>query len=253
MRLIDSHCHLHDTDFFKDNREEVYLKAIQDEVGMICVGTDIRSSNQAVEFASDHKLVWAAVGVHPHDSKNGWGEIKAILESQKNNPKLVAVGEIGLDYFYNNSPRQLQIKALEEQIQWALDYDLPISFHVREAFDDFWPIFDNFRGVRGVLHSFTDSQDNLDKGFNRGLYVGINGISTFTRSKTQQELYRNIPLSRLLIETDAPFLTPDPFRGKMNIPSYVELVAKFWAKERGLSFDDIAKASLKNSSELFNL
>ncbi len=255
MRLIDSHCHLHDTEFYPDNQEEIYQRTVGSGIAMICVGTDERSSHQAVEFASSHDLVWATVGVHPHDSKMGWNDISGILErhAKSENSPIVGIGEIGLDYYYNYSPRDKQIEALEAQIQLAVDYNLPISFHVRDGFDDFWPIFDNFHGVRGVLHSFTDVQDNLDKGYERGLYVGINGISTFTKDPSQQELYAHIPLSKLLLETDAPFLTPVPKRGKVNEPGYVELVADFWAEKRDLPKQSIIDAATKNTRELFGI
>ena len=229
LRLIDSHCHLHDTEFFADNREDLYQQTIAAGIGMICVGTDERSSRQAVEFAASRDYTWA-------------------------------IGEIGLDYYYNHSPRDAQIEALEAQLQLAVDYNLPVSFHVRDGapdqpsvWDDFWPIFDNFHGLRGVLHSFTDTRANLEKGFARGLYVGLNGISTFTKDQAQQELFASIPLERLLLETDAPFLTPKPFRGKLNKPEYVELVAKYWAAERKLVLHDLEKAATDNTVKLFGL
>lgn len=260
LRLIDSHCHLHDTEFFADNREEFYRQSIAAGIGMICVGTDQRSSQQAVEFAANRDYAWAAIGVHPHDSKDGWGEVERLLKVRAEDSPIVAIGEIGLDYYYNHSPRDMQIQALEAQLQLAMDYDLPVSFHVRDGapdqpsvWDDFWPIFDNFHGVRGVLHSFTDTRRNLDKGFARGLYVGLNGISTFTKDQAQQELFASIPLEWLLLETDAPFLTPKPFRGKMNKPEYVELVAKYWAEQRNIDFDNLTKATVYNTKKLFGI
>jgi len=260
LRLIDSHCHLHDTEFFADNREELYQQSIAAGIGMICIGTDERSSRQAVEFAANHDCVWAAVGVHPHDSKDGWSEVEQLLKARSENSPIVAIGEIGLDYYYNHSPRDVQIQALEAQLQLAIDYDLPVSFHIRDGaagqvsvWDDFCPIFDNFHGVRGVLHSFTDTRRNLEKGFARGLYVGVNGISTFTKDQTQRELFASIPLERLLLETDAPFLTPKPFRGKMNKPEYVELVAEYWAEQRNIDFDNLTKATVYNTKKLFGV
>lgn len=260
LRLIDSHCHVHDTEFFTDNREELYQQSIAAGIGMICVGTDQRSSHQAVEFAANHDYVWAAVGVHPHDSKDGWSEIERLLKARTDNSPIVAIGEIGLDYYYNHSPREVQIQALEAQLQLAVDYDLPASFHIRDGapdqpsvWDDFWPIFDNFHGLRGVLHSFTDTSVNLEKGFSRNLYVGLNGISTFTKVQAQQELFATIPLDRLLVETDAPFLTPKPFRGKINKPEYVELVAKYWAEKRNIDFNVLSEATVRNTKQLFGI
>ena len=259
MKLIDSHCHLHDTEFFSEGREEVYARAIEAGVAMFCVGTDERSSREAVDFAESHDDTWAIVGVHPHEAKGGWADIERLLRENcgarvaRGGASIIGIGEIGLDYFYTHSSRERQIRALEAQLQLATDYGLPVSFHVREAFDDFWPVFENFHGVRGVLHSFTDTQTNLDRGFSRGLYVGVNGISTFTRDAAQRNLYATIPLERMLVETDAPYLTPVPLRGKMNEPGYVRLVVDFWAQKRGISFDELAHATTQNARRLFGV
>jgi len=245
--LIDTHCHIHEVDYPLPV-EEVLARAAQADVGqMILVGTSERSSEAAVALAAQHDNLFAAVGVHPHDTKDGYGKIAQLAKSA------VAVGEIGLDYYYNHSPRDVQIAALEAQIQMALDNNLPIIFHVREAFADFWPIFDNFHGIRGELHSFTDSQANLDKGFERGLYVGVNGISTFTKDPAEQQLFATIPLEKMLLETDAPFLTPTPHRGTINEPAFVRNIAEFHAAIRGVSLGDIARVTTANSQRLFHL
>ena len=145
------------------------------------------------------------------------------------------------------------MEALKAQIQIALKHNLPIIFHVREAFDDFWPIFDTYPGIRGELHSFTDSSANLKKALDRGLYIGVNGISTFTKDETQKNTFDSIPLDRLLLETDAPFLTPAPLRGKVNQPAYVKLVAEYHANRRGLTLKVIADATTANARALFKL
>ena len=251
MRLIDSHCHIHDSEFFDEGqRQDIYDRAVAADIGMIVIGTDERSSGAAVKFADSHELAWAAVGVHPHEAKDG---CQTIAELAKSSKKVVAIGEIGLDYFYNHSPRQAQIAVLERQLQVAVDNKLPVSFHVRDAFDDFWPVFDNFSGLRGVMHSFTDSRLNAFRAIDRGLYIGINGISTFTKDSDQMRLYQELPLAKIIFETDAPFLTPKPFRGKVNEVGYVELVAKWSADVRGLPFDDVASITLRNTRELFNI
>ena len=253
--LIDSHCHIHDTAFFPEDREGAYQRAADSDIGMICVGTDERSSRQAVEFASRHKNAWAVVGVHPHDTKSGWSDILQLLKEigVGGQSPIVGIGEIGLDYFYGHSSREVQIRGLEAQLQLAVDYNLPVSFHVRNAFDDFWSVFENFRGVRGVLHSFTDTQANLERGFSHGLYVGLNGISTFTRDSMQRDMYQSVPLERMLVETDAPFLTPHPLRGRMNEPEYVRLVVEFWAQKRAISFDTLANMTTRNARTLFGM
>jgi TatD DNase family protein len=246
--LIDTHCHIHESDYSL-KLDDVLSRAKDANVGkMLLVGTSEQSSKDAIQLASHHDNLYATVGVHPHDVKDGYSSIALLAKSD-----VVAIGEVGLDYYYNHSPREMQITALEVQIQTALDNSLPIIFHVREAFADFWPIFDNFHGIRGVLHSFTDTQANLDEGFRRGLFVGVNGISTFTKDPLQQRLFADIPLERMLLETDAPFLTPAPYRGNINEPAFVSEVAAFHATLRGKSFSEIAEMTTANASRLFSL
>ncbi|MEO7905152.1 MAG: TatD family hydrolase [Candidatus Saccharimonadales bacterium] len=267
--LVDTHCHIHESNYPLD-ADEVLGRAREAEVTkVICVGTDLESSVQAVKFANSHNDVFAAIGIHPHETKGledgKWNkEFNKLLHSNSQIPSssLVAIGEIGLDYFYEHSPRDIQIAVFKTQLQLAVEYDLPVIFHVRDqavgaglssVWDDFWPIFDSFTGIRGVLHSFTDNQVNLDAAINRGLYIGINGISTFTKISAQQQLFANIPLDNLLLETDAPFLTPQPLRGRINESAYVRYVAEHQASIRKVSFEKIATATTTNAHALFAL
>jgi TatD DNase family protein len=256
--LIDTHCHIHEP--YDLSLDEVFARSHEAGVTtMICVGTDEKSSQQAIEFSREHSEAYAAIGVHPHEVKEGYSLIEVLAEQVQDDAVngqargLVAVGEIGLDYFYTHSPRETQIEALKAQIEVALRHDLPIIFHVREAFDDFWPIFDAYPGIRGVLHSFTDSKENMEKAVAKGLYIGVNGISTFTKDEQQQAMFDAIPLENIVFETDAPFLTPTPYRGKINEPAYVKVVAEYHAKRRGISLEEIAKASTHNARTLFSL
>ncbi len=286
--LIDTHCHIHEADYPLDIAQTLKHAHEQGVEQLICIGTSEESSRQAIAFAAEHDEAYASVGVHPHDTKDGWEGIAELVRSadtvhsengfahvagqlssaagvfsneamQHNSSgverrsKLIAVGEIGLDYFYTHSPRDMQIQALEWQIELALKNNLPIIFHVREAFDDFWPLVDNFTGIRGVLHSFTDNQTNLDRALSRGLYVGVNGISTFTRDEAQKKVFTSIPLDRLLLETDAPFLTPAPFRGKVNEPAFVKNIAEYHALMRGISLEKVASATTTNARAIFAL
>ena len=248
--LIDTHCHIHES--YELPIDEVLTTADEADVKQyICVGTSETSSRQAIEFSDKHPDSFASIGVHPHDTKDGYSKIAELAAS--GSEKLVAVGEIGLDYFYTNSPREVQIEALKTQIEVALAHNLPIIFHVREAFDDFWPIFDSYKGIRGVLHSFTDSKQNMEKAVSKGLFIGVNGISTFTKDETQKAMFDAIPLGRLLFETDAPFLTPTPYRGKINQPAYVKVIAQHHADRRGVSLKEISDATSQNARALFNL
>ncbi len=248
--LVDTHCHIHESDYV--DPDGARLRAVEADVTkVLCVGVSEESSRRAVEFSDKFPICYAVVGVHPHESKDGYSSIETILRDR--HKKVVGIGEIGLDYFYTHSPRDTQIKALEQQLQWAKDYNLPVSFHVRDAFDDFWPVFDNFPGTRGVLHSFTDTAVRLEQGLTRGLYIGVNGISTFTKDEAQKQVFASIPVDRLLLETDAPFLTPVPKRGKVNEPAFVSYVASHHATIRGITPQHIADVTTANATALFAL
>lgn len=252
MPIIDTHCHIHDSEFFLENREEAYQLSREADVAMICVGTNVQSSREAVAFCRTHEASYPVVGIHPHDAKDNRAEdIRAVVEA--NRDVIVGIGEIGLDYFYDHSPRDMQIERLREQLQIASDYNLPVSFHVREAFGDFWAILDEFPSIRGVMHSFTDSKENADEALKRGLFIGVNGISTFTKDESQQHLFAALPLEKIVLETDAPFLTPKPFRGKMNLPAYVGRVAEHQAMLKNVSPTDVMRITTANAKSIFGI
>lgn len=250
MKLTDTHCHIHESALFPiEDKEGALRRALEADVTeLVLIGTNVKSSIEAVKMAEQNAACHAVIGVHPHDSKDGIDDIERILKEKH---AIVGIGEIGLDYFYNNSPRDIQITAFERQLQWAKDYGLPVSFHVREAFDDFWPILANFSEIRGVLHSYTDTTKNLERALAAGLYIGVNGISTF--SKTNQEMWDAIPLERMVLETDAPFLTPVPHRGKVNEPAFVRHVAEYHANRRAVELEHLARVTSANASTLFSL
>ncbi len=222
---------------------------------MICVGCDLEDSELAVAFVQSHPESFASIGIHPHEAQH-YAHSEEKLQKFCNllpGNKIVAIGECGLDYYYEHSPREAQLEVLKFQIELALQHNLPLIFHVREAFDDFWPVFDSYKGIRGVLHSFTDGTANLDKAAERGLYIGVNGIATFLKDQAQLEVYRRVPLQNLLLETDAPFLTPTPYRGTINEPKHVGVIADFVAKLRGESLEKVAVATTQNAHTLFGI
>lgn len=252
MRLIDTHCHIHEASY-PLNADEVLARAREAGVEMlICVGTDVQSSIDAVTFAGQREDVFASIGIHPHEAKFGLAGLREAL-GQDSAAKIVAVGEIGLDYFYSHSSREQQLPLLEEQLQLAIDRNLPVIFHVREAFDDFWPVFGNFPGLKGVLHSFTDTAKILEKALSEGLFIGVNGISTFTKVPEQQAMFASIPVNNLLLETDAPFLTPAPLRGTINESANVSLVASYHARIRDMSEDHLAAITTASAEALFSI
>lgn len=252
MIFSDTHCHIHDPKFFADGGQAEYERAIAAGVKRILVvGTDSSSSKAALEFSQQRPGVLACLGIHPHDAKTELDQVDQFLNWCRDSvsEKFGAVGEIGLDYYYLHSPRDKQIGLFEKQLDLAVSLDLPVSFHVRDSFDDFWPILDNFSRVKGVLHSFTDSLKNMEAGLKRDLFIGINGIATFARERDPVSLA--VPLEKILLETDAPFLTPVPYRGKVNEPAFVPSVARFIADLRNISLEELSEATEKNATTLF--
>jgi TatD DNase family protein len=257
MEFVDSHCHIHfDTYNFGLDPEEVLADSLQAGVKrLICVGTTIKDSQKAADFAVKHAQVWASAGVHPHDAagfleaKDSADKLKALLEQ----PKIVAIGEIGLDYYRSQSSKDDQTKALRRQIEVGQETGLPFIFHVRDAWEDFWPIFDSYEGLQGIIHSFTAHPSQLEDVLKRKLFVSLNGIMTFTKDEKQLEAAKLIPRDKLLLETDAPFLTPKPFRGQTCQPKHVINTAEFLAELRGESLEEIATYTTKNAENLFDL
>jgi TatD DNase family protein len=255
MTLVDTHCHIHSEDYPVDIKE-VYTSAKQLGVDkIICVGTDLEDSKLAIEFAANHDDTWASIGIHPHEA-NKYVDKPELLEEfarLATSKKVIAVGECGLDYFYNHSDKQSQKQLLIFQLELAKKHNLPLIFHVRNAFDDFWPILDNYPGIRGVLHSFTDDQANLELALNKNLMIGVNGISTFTKNPDQIKMYKDIPLASLVLETDAPYLTPAPFRGMICEPKHIKVIADFLVNLRGESSEELAKQTSNNVNLLFGV
>lgn len=251
--LVDTHCHIHSSDYQLDP-EQVISNALKDGVNkFVCVGTDLEDSQRAVEFAEAHDGCWSAIGVHPHHADNSLEQFGGLTNLLKSSEKIVAVGECGLDYHYLYSSKNAQKQLFKQHLELGLEYDLPFIFHVRNAFDDFFEIIDEYKGIRGVVHSFTAGEKELSGVLLRNLYIGINGIATFTKDKNQLEAIKEIPADRLLFETDAPFLTPVPKRGNVNEPKFMRLTVEFIARLRGKSEVEIAKSSSQNAKNLFSI
>lgn len=267
--LIDTHCHIHAA---SKNRQDYTAKkwhesgltdpgalaksAFESGVSkLICVGTSLDDSISAVDFAQAQENCWAAVGVHPHDAKNFLLTHKSLesFEPLANEPKVVAIGEVGLDYYHEHSPKTEQIKLLEMFLDMAQKQNVPLIFHVRDAYQDFWPVLANFPNMRGVLHSFTDSLETLEKALKNDLYIGLNGIMTFTRDNSQLEAAKALPLNKLMVETDAPYLAPKPFRGKVCKPEYIKSTAEFLCELRNETFEQFADKTSQNADRLFKL
>ncbi len=258
--LFDTHCHIHFDDYGLDKNEVIQSAHNAGVNKMICVGTTLKDSAIAVKFAFVHDNIWASVGIHPHEADDFDDSSAEMLKDLAAQDKVVAIGEIGLDYYYQNSSKQAQLDVLKTQIEVGIKANLPLIFHVRdnkentgEVWRDFWRIFDSYSNLRGVVHSFSAHQSQLDQILGRNLYVGLNGIMTFTHDERQLAAAKKVPLDKLVLETDAPFLTPKPFRGKVCEPKHVANTARFLAELREESYEELAKATTKNALNLFKL
>jgi TatD DNase family protein len=255
LEFVDTHCHIQFADYPLDP-EEVIKNALKDGVTrLLVVGCSLPDSEVAADFAAGHDGVWASIGLHPHESARYIHDHHSLQKFRdivaKN--KVVAIGETGLDYYYEHSSKEDQKKLLRFQLDLASEHNLPLIFHVREAFSDFWPILDSYKGLRGVIHSYSSDIADLEQILSRGLYIGLNGIMTFTKKPEQIEAAKTVPLDRLLLETDAPFLTPVPYRGKICEPKHVRTVGEFLADLRDESLHDLARATTNNAITLFGL
>lgn len=277
MQFTDTHCHIHEASsltkasedkgdkFVRDkwakggfNDPTVLIKNAQ-QVGvsrLICVGCSLDDSQLAVDLVRNQPACWASIGIHPHEAKDHLGHAKqSAFAKLATAPRVVAIGECGLDYYYNHSTKTDQEKVLRFQLDLATEHNLPLIFHVRDAFDDFWPIFDEYTGLKGVIHSFASGARDLEQVMSRGLYVGLNGIMTFTKDQNQLAAAKAVPLDRLLLETDAPFLTPTPYRGTICQPKHVVQVAEFLEclRDNGESLSEIAEATTANAISFFGI
>lgn len=238
--LIDTHCHLHDREFFSAEQAEEMLKHAHKKgvEKVICIGTSHKDSLVARNFAASHRDVYWTYGIHPeYAGKEEW--------TFEGTP--VAIGEVGLDYHYPGYDREAQIRLFEEMLQLATDHNLPASFHVREAFDDFFPVVANFPKIRGVVHSFSDNKKNLKRILiETDFYVGVNGMATYSTLPMP-------PIERTILETDAPFLTPKPFRGIINEPAYVREIAEWLSEKTATKFEIIERETTKNAKQLFDI
>lgn len=255
MSFVDTHCHIHFDDYGVPPSEAINNALDAGVDRLLLVGCTLHDSEAAIAMAGQHDHLWASIGLHPHEGAVYVRDAAALqrFRDLAAKPKVVAVGETGLDYYYNHSSKVDQEKLLRFQIELGLEHNLPFIFHVRDAFDDFWRILDEYRDIRGVVHSFSATQHELEQILSRNLYVGLNGIMTFTKDNAQLNAAKCVPLDKMLLETDAPFLTPKPFRGKICEPKHVVNTAEFLAELRGETIEKIAEFTTNNAKSLFHL
>ncbi len=280
--LIDTHCHL-DWNSFDPDRDEVIRRAVEAGVTrLVTIGVDVPSSRRALDLAEKHEAVYAAVGVHPNDCAGFDANTLKEIGALAHHPKVVAIGEIGLDYYWHTVDHDTQARAFQAQLELAADLHKPVIVHSRAAAPDVLTILEQYfthhlsrdtasslsetkmlpsipaakrpRGVglvTGTLHSYFDDLSICQRAFAIGFFVGVTGPITFKKSGREREIVKQLPLERVLIETDAPFLTPAPHRGKRNEPAYVRYVAETIATVRGVAAAEVARQTTDNAERLF--
>ena len=250
--IIDTHTHLLDEKFSADREEVIENLARNGVCAIVENGTNITDSKKAVLLAQSHKNIYAAVGIHPHDASTATPEALKELKLLAKENKVVAIGEIGLDYHYDFSPREAQRTAFFEQIKLAKEAALPIVVHSREAAQETFDILKE-ENVKGEIHCFSASAQMAQEYVKRGFYIGIGGAVTFKNNKKTVEVAKAVPLEKILLETDCPYMTPEPFRGKRNEPKYTFYAAKKIAEIKNIDVEEVISQTHKNAMEFFGI
>lgn len=253
--FVDTHAHLEDEKLIK-NIDEILLDAYNNGVEkIVCASYDLASSQLATQISDTYQNVYATIGVHPHDAKTYSKETEQTLIQLSKNKKVVAVGEIGLDYHYDLSPRDIQKQVFEKQILLAYKLGLPIVIHMREATQDTLEILEKNKQyiIRAVLHCFNGSKQTLDKIMSMGFYVSYGGAVTFKNANGLLDIVKATPLDRIMLETDCPYMTPVPYRGQPNMPKYIPLVAEKICELKNISINQLQEITTKNAEKFFNL
>lgn len=252
--IFDTHAH-YDDDAFDADRDELLASLPENGVALVVdPGCDLPSSRMAVELAAKHSHVYAAVGIHPENCHNYVPSQIEELRALAKSPKVVAIGEIGLDYYWKeNPPRELQQQCLRDQLQLAAELDLPVIIHDRDAHADTLTIVKEFPTVTGVFHCFAGSAEMAKELLKMGWYLGFNGAVTFKNARKAPEVLAVAPLDRILLETDAPYLTPVPHRGDRNDSTYIPYVSQVIAQIKGLTPAEVENATFANGKRLFRI
>ena len=252
--MIDTHAHLHFAEAFTDADEVLNRAQAAGIRSVINVGVNPQDSRQAVQFSQRESplKLFATAGIHPHEAGRGLSAVTEIAELVKD---VVAIGECGLDYYRNNADKADQDRVLRAQLELALEHDLPLVFHVRDAWDEFFAVLKDYPTAGGVIHSFTGHEREVDRALEHDgeLYFGLNGIMTFTKDEAQLMAAKHMPLDRILLETDCPYLAPVPYRGKRNEPSFVAAIAEFLATLRGVELLEFTSATDVNAERIFGV
>ena len=251
MKLIDSHAHL-DNDQFDEDRAEVLERISEQLEFAVNIGYDIQSSRKSVEYAHKYDFIYAVVGVHPIDIEGYSDEVEKELEELAKDPKVLAIGEIGLDYHGMTQPKEVQQKFFRKQMELARRVGKPVVIHSRDAMEDTLKILNEFPDVGGIFHCYPGSVESAREVLDR-YYLGIGGVLTFKNAKSLVKVVENIPLDKLILETDCPYMAPTPNRGKRNEPVYVQYVAEKIAQLKGITFEEVARATNENTKKAYRM
>lgn len=253
--LFDTHVHLNARQFAEDEEEVIKRAEAEGVSNMVVVGFDRETIPSAIRIAEKYDFIYAAVGWHPVDAIDMKAEDLAWIEELSNHPKIVAIGEIGLDYHWDKSPKDVQKDVFRKQIQLAKKVKLPIIIHNREATQDIVDILKEEKAeeVGGIMHCYSGSLDIAKECINMNFYISFGGPVTFKNAKKPKEVVKELPIEKILVETDCPFLAPHPYRGKRNEPAYVKLIAEQIAALKGLSYEEVAQQTTLNAKKIFQI
>lgn len=251
MKLIDSHAHL-DNEQFNEDREEVLNRIKENLDFAVNIGYNLASSKKSVEFAKNYDFIYAVVGVHPDDIGEYSDEVEKELEKLAQADKVLAIGEIGLDYHWMTFPKEQQQEVFRKQMKLAQRVGKPVAIHSREAMEDTLKILKEFPDVKGIFHCYPGSVE-IAREVIDNYYLGIGGVLTFKNAKKLVEVVENIPLDKLIIETDCPYMAPTPHRGKRNEPIYVEYVARKIAEIKGISYEEVVEVTNRNTRKAYGM
>lgn len=246
--MIDTHCHI-----FKEYYENIDEIINSTDGYMIVAGVDDKSNLEVVELVNNYDNVYGVIGIQPEEVEHMTDSSIDIIEKNITNPKIIGVGEIGLDYHFDDSNKEHQQVVFRKMLDIALKYNKTVVIHSRDAILDTYNILSEYKGLKSVLHCYSSSLEMAKKFINMDVMLGIGGVVTFKNAKKLVEVVKDIPLDYLLLETDSPYLSPEPYRGKTNIPNNIKLVAQKIAEIKGISYDEVIKKTTKNAIKQFNI
>ena len=251
--LFDTHAHMNDPAFDEDREAVLLGLADKGVANMMNVGCCLDSSKDCIAMAEKYPFAYAAVGTHPDAADEVDETVIAQYRQMAQHPKVLAIGEIGLDYYYETIPREVQQKAFRMQMELARELSMPVIVHERNAHDDGMRIVKEFKGVTGVFHCYSGSAEMARQLVDMGWYIGFTGVLTFKNARKAVETAERIPLDRIVLETDCPFMAPEPFRGKRNDPGYLYRMAERLAEIRGISVEEVHRMTTENARRLYRL